>query len=439
MSTRVAADVLVHGVGKLYTLEEKGLPAGPRRRGDLGRVGLVEGGAIAGYQGEIVAAGPEEEVRAAIRLLPGAATFDAEGAAVVPGFVDPHTHAVFDEPRSWEFGRRLVGESYASIAADGGGIRASVRGFRAVDEDELVRRTRRRLRAALAYGSTTVEVKSGYGLELESELRALRVIQRLAGDPELPELVATCLAAHEFPDEWRDDRDGYVRLVCEEIFPAVEAEGLAERADVFCEPGVYTVEQSRRVLEAAAAHGMRATIHADELEGSGGAELAAELGADSADHLGRISDAGIEALAGSDTVGVLLPGTIFALGLDQQAPARRMIDAGVAVAMATDFNPGSNWCESVPLTLAIGCTRLHVHPHEALAMCTINAAHALRRGDRVGSLAPGKSFDCNVLRTDSIDGLAHHLGLDPIRCVFRHGRRVVDHRAPLGVSGPDRG
>lgn len=433
MSKRVAADVLVENVGRLYTMEEEGMAPGPRRRGDVGRVGLVEGGAVAAYRGEIVAAGPEDDVRAAIHLLPGAKVIDAEGAAVVPGFVDPHTHAVFDEPRSGEFGRRLVGESYASIAADGGGIRASVRGFRGVDEDELVRRTRRRLRAALAYGSTTVEVKSGYGLDLDSELRALRVIRALDGDPMLPDLVATCLAAHEFPDEWREDRDGYVRVVCEEIFPAVAAEGLAERADVFCEPGVYTVEQSRTVLEAAARHGMRATIHADELEGSGGAELAASLGADSADHLGRISDAGIEALAASDTVGVLLPGTIFALGLDQQAPARRMIDAGVVLALATDFNPGSNWCESVPLTLAIGCTRLGLHPHEALTMCTINAAHALRRGDRVGSLAPGKSCDLNVLRTDSIDGLAHHLGLDPVRTVVRAGRVVVEHGAPLGA------
>lgn len=432
MTTRTPVDFLVHDVRRLYTLEEDGLPTGPRRRDDLGRVGLVEGGAVAGYRGEVVAAGPEDEVRSATRLLPGAVTIDAEGAAVVPGFVDPHTHAVFDQPRSDEFGRRLVGESYASIAASGGGIRSTVRSFRAVDEDELLRLTRHRLRAALAYGSTTVEVKSGYGLDLESELRALRVVQRLQGDPELPDLVATCLAAHEFPDEWREDRDGYVRLVCDEILPAVADEGLAERADVFCEPGVYTVEQSRTVLEAAAALGLRATIHADELEGSGGAELAASLGADSADHLGAISDRGIEALAASDTIGVLLPGTIFALGLDAQAPARRMIDAGVGLALATDFNPGSNWCESIPLTLAIGCTRLRIHPHEALSMCTINAAHALRRADRVGSLAPGKSLDLNVLRTDSIDGLAHHLGLDPIRTVVRAGRVVVDHRAAVG-------
>jgi len=433
MPTREPVDLLIHGIGKLYTLEEEGAGPAPRRREDVGRVGLVENAAVASYGGRIVAAGAEEDVRARVNVLPGAERIDAEGAAVIPGFVDPHTHAVFDHPRSWEFGRRLVGESYASIAEAGGGIRATVRAFREVDEEELVRRTRRRLRAALAYGSTTVEVKSGYGLELESELRALRVVKRLQGDSHLPDLVATCLAAHEFPDEWREDRDGYVRVVCDEILPQVAAEGLAERADVFCEPGVYTVEQSRRVLEAAAALGLRGTVHADELEGSGGAELAAELGADSADHLGRISDAGIDALAGSDTVGVLLPGTIFSLGLNEQAPARRMIDAGVALALATDFNPGSNWCESMPLTLAIACTRLHLHPHEALTMATINAAFALRRADDVGSLAVGKSMDVNVLRGDSVDSLAHHLGLDPLRLVIRAGRVVVDHGVPMGA------
>ena len=420
--SRTLADFFVHSIARLYTLEAAGLGAGPRRGAELMEVGLVENAAVAARDGVIVAAGPEDRVRHQVTILPGATVVDAEQRAVVPGFVDPHTHAVFGEPRSWEFGRRLRGESYQSIAAAGGGIRASVREFRALDEDELVRRTRRRLHAAARLGTTTMEVKSGYGLDLESELKALRVIDRLRDAPDLPALVPTCLAAHEFPDEWRDDRDGYVRLVCDEILPAVAAAGLAERADVFCEPGVYDVEQSRRVIEAAAKLGLRATVHADELEGSGGAELAAALGADSADHLGRISEAGIAALAASTTLGVLLPGTIFSLGLDEWAPARAMIDRGVALALATDFNPGSNWCESVPLTMAIACTRMHWHPHEALVMSTLNAAHALRRGHEVGSLAPGKQCDLNVLQTSSIDGLCHHLGLDPVATVVRQGR-----------------
>lgn len=420
--SRHAADFFAHSIGRLYTLEAEGLGPGPRRRDELMEVGLIEDAALAARDGVIVAVGPEDQVRRHVNILSGATVIDAQQRAVVPGFVDPHTHAVFAEPRSWEFGRRLRGESYQSIAAAGGGIRASVREFRALDEDELVRRTRRRLRSAARLGTTTMEVKSGYGLDLESELKALRVIARLRTDADLPDLVPTCLAAHEFPDEWRDDRDGYVRRVCEEILPAVVAEGLAERADVFCEPGVFTVQQSRRVLEAAAALGLRTTVHADELEGSGGAELAAAMGADSADHLGRISAAGIAALAASTTVGVLLPGTIFSLGLDEWAPAREMIDAGVALALASDFNPGSNWCESMPLTMAIACTRMRLHPHEALVMCTLNAAHALHRGDRIGSLAPGKRCDFNVLQTSSIDGLCHHLGLDPVGTVVRAGR-----------------
>lgn len=422
--SRIAADFLAHDIGRLYTLEAEGLGPGPRRGAELMEVGIVENAAVAARDGVIVAVGEEDAVRHRVRVLPGAVVVDAEQRAVVPGFVDPHTHAVFAHPRSWEFGRRLRGESYQSIAAAGGGIRASVRDFRALDEEELVRRTRARLRGALRLGTTTMEVKSGYGLDRESELKALRVIARLQGEPDLPDLVATCLAAHEFPDEWRDDRDGYVRMVCEEILPEVARAGLAERADVFCEPGVYTVAQSRSVIEAARAVGLRATVHADELEGSGGAELAAELGADSADHLGRISEAGITALARSSTLGVLLPGTIFSLGLDDWAPARAMIDRGVALALASDFNPGSNWCESVPLTMAIACTRMHLHPHEALVMATLNAAHALRRGHHIGSLAIGKRCDLNVLQESSVDALCHHLGLDPVATVVRGGRVV---------------
>lgn len=417
--TRAAADFLVENASNLYTVAGSGEP---RRGAQLMDVGRVEDGALAARGGEIVAVGTTEEVRARVRLLPGCTVIDAEGHAVVPGFVDPHTHAVFGRARSEEFGRRLVGESYQSIAADGGGIRASVRDFRAIDEEELFDRSLRRVRQTLRYGTTTIEIKSGYGLDLENEMKALRVIDRLGRVPGLPTVVATCLAAHEFPDEWREDRDGYVREVCETILPAVREAGLAERVDVFCEPGVYTVEQSRRVLEAGHGLGMRSTVHADELEGQGGAALASEMGSDSADHLGAIDEAGIAALAGSDTVGVLLPGTIFALGLDNWAPARRMIEEGVVVALASDFNPGSNYCESIPLTIAIACTRLGLHPHQALSMATLNAAHALRRGDRVGSLEVGKRADCLVLREGTIDGLAHHLGLDPVEATVIAGQ-----------------
>ena len=430
---RAVADFFLGNIGRLYTLAATDGAEGPRRREALREVGLVEGGAVAAHDGKIVSAGAEDVVRSEVRILPGAEILDADGGAVVPGWVDAHTHAIFARPRSEEFGRRLTGESYASIAAGGGGIRASVRDFRSRSEDELVEATRRNLRRALRYGSTTVEVKSGYGLDFEHEMKALRALRTALAEAEMPRVVATCLAAHEVPDEHREEPDSYLDEVCNRILPSVAEAGLAERADVFCEPGVFSPEQSRRVLEAAAAVGLRATVHADELEGSGGAELAVAMGADSADHLGRISEAGIEALADAPTVGVLLPGTIFSLGLEHQAPARRMIEAGVALALATDFNPGSNYCESMPLTLAIACTQLHLDPREVLTMGTINAAHALGLGSEVGSLEAGKSCDCLVLRESSVEGMCHHLGLDPVRAVVLRGRTVRTPRDP-GLS-----
>jgi len=423
VSQRVA-DLLLDGIGRLYTVDAPGDTDGPRRGAAVADVGLVEDAAIAAYEGRIVAVGPSDAVRSRVRILPGAEYHDLEGRAVCPGFVDPHTHAVFARPRPEEFGRRLVGESYASIARSGGGIRASVRHFREASEEELLRATRERLRSCLRYGSTTVEIKSGYGLDLDQELKALRVVRALSGQRGLPRLVATCLAAHEIPDGYREDRGAWLDLVCDTILPRVADEGLAERVDVFCEPHVFTVEESRRVLETGKRLGLRPCVHADELEPSGGAELAVEVGADSADHLGRISEAGIDALAAGNTVGVLLPGTIFSLGLDNWAPARTMIERGAPVALATDFNPGSNYCESVPLTMAIACTRMGLHPHEALVLSTLNAAWALGRAAEVGSLAEGKHCDLVVLRSDSIDELCQHLGLDEIDRVVLHGRSV---------------
>ena len=430
--SRTPIDFMIHTAGSLYSVHDPECGDGPRRREGLSCVGIIEGGAVAAHEGVIVDVGPLAEVRQRIELAPGATVLDAGRRAITPGFVDPHTHAVFGRARSGEFGRRLTGESYQSIAASGGGIRASVREFREIDRSDLLELTRGRLRAALSYGTTTIEIKSGYGLDFESEMKALEVLSLLREDADLPGIVATCLAAHEIPDEWRKDRESYLRLVCDEILPAVAARGLAERVDVFCEPGVFSPEEAERVLTRGRELGLRSTVHADELEESGGARVAARMGADSADHLGAISAAGIEALAGSSTLGVLLPGTIFSLGLDNQAPARSMIDQGVALALATDFNPGSNWCESVPLTMAIACTRLKLHPHEALVMATLNAAHALGRAHDRGSLSVGKRCDCNILREETVDGLCHHLGLDPIDSVVRGGRRVARIPVPGG-------
>ncbi len=424
MSRKVLADFLVDGIGRLYTCHRPGDEKGPRRGEALRDVGLIENAAVAAYQGEIVALGSSDTVRAAIQVLPGAESIDAQGRAVVPGFVDAHTHAVFGKARPDEFGRRLVGESYQSIAESGGGIRASVRDFRQRKEEELVALTRSRLKECLCNGSTTVEVKSGYGLELESELKALRVVRTLKGELGLPRLVATCLAAHEFPDEYRERPEEYLDLVCETILPEVARQKLAERVDVFCEPGVYSREQAHRVLTKGQSLGLAACIHADELEAGGGTELAVEIKALSADHLGAISKAGIQALAESGTVGVLLPGTIFSLGLDEFAPAREMIEAGAALALATDFNPGSNYCSSIPISLTIACTRMHLDPREGLLMATLNAAWALGRAASVGSLAPSKHCDLLVLEGDSLDEMVQHLGGRAIERVVLDGRTV---------------
>lgn len=421
---RVAADLLVRNASRLYPLEGDV----PRRGTSLRDVDWIEDGAVAAHHGRIVAVGTTAEVRRKIRLLPGAEIVEAEGRAVIPGLVDPHTHAVFTRARSEEFGRRLTGDTYQSIAADGGGIRASVRDFRSASESTLLDLTRRRLRGLPRYGTTTVEVKSGYGLSLEAERKALTVLRTLQSEDGMPSVVRTCLAAHEFPDEYRDRRDDYVQLVCEEILPAIVADDLAERVDVFCEPGVFSVDQARRVLLRGIELGLRATVHADELEGSGGARLAAEVGADSADHLGCIDAEGIAALAASETVAVLLPATIFSLGLSQWAPARDLIDAGAIVALASDYNPGSNYAESLPLVMAIACTRLGLHPHEALSMCTVNAAYALRHHEEVGSLSVGKWADLVVLRESSVDGTLHHLGLDPVEETLLRGRVVYRRR-----------
>jgi imidazolonepropionase len=331
---------------------------------------------------------------------------------------------VFGRTRQDEYERRLRGESYLEIAAAGGGIRASVRDLRERDADDLLALTIVRLERLRRGGTTTVEIKSGYGLTLDDELKMLRVA-RQAADTVGIRAVLTCLAAHEVPDEYRGQRDQYVRLVCDEVLPQVAAEGLAERCDVFCEPSVFDLVQTETILGRALDLGLRATVHADELEPMGGSALAARLGADSADHLIRIQPEGIAALADSQTVATLLPGTVFTLGLGTYAPARAMIDAGCAVALATDFNPGSCPIPSVPLIQSIACSQMRLAPAEALVATTLNAAWALGLAAEVGSLAPGKAADFLVLAGDDYRLVAYHGGVGQVAEVWQGGCRVV--------------
>ena len=418
------AGLLVHGIGQLCTLHDPALDAaGPRRGEGLSRLGIFTGAALAVADGRVLAAGREAAVRAAVACSPATVTVDAGGRCVVPGYVDPHTHAVFGRWRQDEYERRLHGETYLAIAAAGGGIHASVRDLRARDTEELAALAVPRLREMVAHGTTTVEIKSGYGLTLADEVKMLRVARAAAAAAGL-RAVLTCLAAHEVPAEYRDRREAYVSLVADEILPAVAREGLAERLDVFCEPSVFTLAETERLVRRGAELGLAAVLHADELEPMGGAVLAARLGARSADHLIRIDAAGIAALAASRTVAVLLPGTVFTLGLRSYAPARELIAAGAAVALASDFNPGSCPLLSLPLIQAIACTQMRLTPAEALTACTINAAWALGRQDEVGSLAPGKQADFLQLDSDDYRLTPYRAGHNPVVGVWRAGSRV---------------
>jgi len=340
----------------------------------------------------------------------GRGVVDCGGRLVTPGLVDAHTHAVFGRARVEDQARRARGEDYKAIAAAGGGILSSVADFRSRDEDELVELTTTRLSHLAALGTTTVEVKSGYGLALEHELKALRVIRRV--QERLPlTLVPTFLGAHEVPAEYRPRREAYVRLVIEEMLPAVAAEGLARFCDIFCEPGVFSLAESEAVLTAAAAHGLRAKLHADELDPAGAAELAVRLGAASADHLGAVSSRGIEALGGGGTVAVLLPGTLVFLGKAKQAPARALVDAGAVVALATDFNPGSSPTANLPLILALAVSQARLQPEEAFIAATVNAACALGEGADRGRIHPGLPADLTVWNCRDVRELSYWYGM----------------------------
>src|SRR5438477_11217159 len=363
--------------------------------------------------------GPRKEAPAAAQHAAAVQVMEVSGV-IFPGFIDCHTHAVFGAPRLDDQERRALGVDYKAIAAAGGGILQSVRDVRARSEAELAALTLSRLAALLARGATAIEVKSGYGLELEAELKQLRVIRRLAG--ELPAtLVPTFLGAHEVPPEYRGKRAEYVRLLCEEMIPAVAREGLAQCCDVFCEPGVCSATESRQILTAAALHGLAVKLHADELEVSGGAALAAELGALSADHLAAISDEGIRALAGSSTVAVLLPATMIFLGRRAQAPARRLIEAGAAVALATDFSPGSSPTMCLTMVQALGVSQLGLRHAEVVMAVTVNAAAALGLAANRGQIAPGCVADLVVAAVDDWREIGYWLGTDVVSAVWTAG------------------
>jgi len=423
-------DFVIYNAGQLVTCAS---PGGPKRGKAMGDVGLISDGAVAISDGEIVAVGPADELCAAYAA---GETLDAGGRVVCPGFVDPHTHAVYAGDRAAEFEMRIRGATYMEIMQAGGGILSTMRATRAATIAQLVAASRPRLDAMLALGTTTAEVKTGYGLDVENELKMLDAIAAL--DETHPvDLVPTFLGAHAVPPPYTGRTDAYVDRVVEKMLPAAAEwhrhssfvhRSLPLFCDVFCEEGVFDRAQARQVLEAGLALGLRPKIHADEFTSLGGVSLAVELGAVSADHLDVTPPGEIEALAASDTVGVVLPAVNLNLGSVHFADARAMIDAGVALALATDINPGSAPCPSLPLVMAIACRYQRLLPAEALNACTINAACALGLGDRIGSIEVGKQADILIVDAPDYRHLAYQFGINLVERVIKRGG-IVDNES----------
>ncbi|MCU1385879.1 MAG: HutI [Acidobacteria bacterium] len=414
------ADFLIRNTCEVLTCAGPAPRRGPRQAD----AGPIAAAAVASYHGTIVFVGFESLVADEVELTPDAIVIDAQGGAVVPGFVDPHTHVIFAGDRRAELRRRLAGASYAEIAAEGGGILGTVIATRAATETALAAETRVRLDEMLRCGTTTCEVKSGYALTTEGELKMLRTVRTLAATHPI-ELSATFMGAHEVPPEYRECRTAYVDLIVNDMIPAVAREGVAEWCDVFCETGVFTPHEAREILEAGRAAGLKPRIHADELGASGGSRVAAAVGARSADHLIFVDDDGASALARREVVATLLPIASFYLKLGRFAPARMLIERGVAVALASDVNPGAGYSPSMPFAMTLACFAMNLTFEEALVAATLNAACALDRQDRVGSLEPGKQMDAVIVNGPAINLI--RVGADTIRAVVKRGTRVVDN------------
>jgi imidazolonepropionase len=420
-------DTLVHNIGQLCTIPAHA--GGPQRGPRLGDLGLLENAAVAFQDGAITAVGPDAALR---EQYAAATTIDAGGQLVTPGLVDPHTHLIFAGERSGEFEQRIAGATYQEIMAAGGGINRTVKDTRAASLDDLIAQSKRRLDTMLAHGSTTVECKSGYGLNTTAEIMMLEAIARL-NEQHPVDLVATFLGAHAVPPEYAHDSNAYVDVIVSEMLPAV-ARWRDERwpetlfCDVFCEVGAFDLDQTRRILSAARAHSMALKIHVDEFEPLGGTRLAAELGAVSADHIVVTPDDEIAVLGQSATVAVSLPPTPFGLAHTRYTPAQRFLEAGAALAIATDCNPGTGWNENMQFVMALAARYLRLTPAQALAAATINAAFAIGRGERVGSLEPGKQADLVIWAAPAYQHLSYRFGSNLAQTVIKRGQVVYSTR-----------
>ena len=419
---RETADLLIVNASELVTLA--GDPQKPRTAKQMRELGIIRDGCLAVRDGRIVAVGKTSEIGKHFRAE---TIVSANGKTVLPGFVDSHTHLVFAGSREDEFQMRVEGASYLEILGAGGGILKTVRETRKASIDRLVDLGVKTLDAMLEHGTTTVEAKSGYGLTTKDELKILEATRRM-NQMQTVDVVSTFLGAHAVPPEYKGNLRGYVDLVIGEMIPKVAASVLAEFCDVFCEKGVFSLEHSRRVLTAAKSHGLRVKVHADEMSGLGGAELAADVGAISAEHLLFSSVEGVKAMASKGVVAVLLPAAAFSLMMGRFADARLMIECGVPVALGTDFNP-SCLVESMQLVIAFACHFMRLTPAEAITAATINSAHALGRAGDVGSLEAGKRADIVVLDAPNHKFLGYHFGVNLVEKVVKNGRIVVDKEA----------
>jgi imidazolonepropionase len=422
--TWVEADLIISGAGEVLTCARTG--AGSGARSTLGR---IPGGAVAARDGRVVWVGDGSALKEEVRLARGGQTVDADGRVVMPGLVECHAHLVYAGDRADEFQLRVSGATYQQVAAAGGGIMSTVHATRGASDEQLRALTRRRLDHFLRYGVTTVEAKSGYGLSLEQELRLLGVY-RDVGTAHAVDVVPTLLAAHAVPIEYSDRPEEYVKMVVKKMIPAVAKHKLARFCDAFLEEGAFSLDQCRRVLEAGNEYGLLPKLHADQLTCGGGAELAAELGAVSVDHLDHICDNGIAALAAQEgsrrvPVAVLLPGATLFLGEGGYAPARRLLDAGARVALSTDFNPGSSPSQNLWLMATMGCSQLRMTAEEVVRAITIEAAAAIALDHEVGSLEVGKKADILVLEETRYAEVPYRYGMNPVWRVYKDGNLVV--------------
>lgn len=411
------ADILIHNISKI--ISPIGLANGQAIEASE-PVKTIINAAIAIQDGIILAVGSESEVSS---LYQADETIDALRGVVLPGFVDCHTHPVFVTTREDEFAMRIAGKSYVEISKSGGGIRSTIASTRDASEDLLFELAAKRIKKMISLGTTTLEAKSGYGLDTNSELKQLRVIKRL--NEELPiDIIPTFMGAHEYPAEYKDNHAKYISILCEEMIPAVAEQGIAEFCDIFTEAHVFSIAESEQILSCAKGHGLKLKMHADEIEPIGGAELSAELGCVSADHLGAASDQGIADMKQAGVIPVLLPATLFSLRSKHYARARYMLEAGLPVAIATDYNPGSCNCDSMPFTMTLACLQMGMSPAEALLAATLNAAKAISRGGLAGSIEVGKYADLCLWDIPNLNFIPYHFGSSHLSRVIKKGKTI---------------